>query len=83
MLNIKVVGSGCPNCKKLEELVHEVVEGNNINADIEKITDFTRFAELGIVMTPGLLLNDKVVSSGKIPTKSTLLHWVNDANRME
>jgi len=76
MLNIKVVGSGCSNCKKLEELCRDVVSENNIDAKIEKITDVNRFAELGIMITPGLLINNTVMSSGKIPTKSTLTHWI-------
>jgi len=78
MLNIKVVGSGCPNCQRLEALCREVVAEQNIEAEIEKVTDFNRFADLGIMMTPGLLLNNKVVSNGKIPTKSTLEHWIKD-----
>jgi len=76
MLNIKVVGSGCPNCQKLEELCRAIVNENNIDAEIEKITDVNQFAELGILMTPGLLLNNKLMSSGKIPAKSTLTHWI-------
>jgi len=78
MLNIKVVGSGCPNCQRLEALCREVVAEQNIEVEIEKVTDFNRFADLGIMMTPGLLLNNKVVNSGKIPTKSTLEHWIKD-----
>jgi len=81
MLNIKVVGSGCSNCQKLEALCREVVNENNIMAEIEKITNFNKFADLGIMMTPGLLINNKVVSSGKLPTKSTLAHWIIDADR--
>lgn len=76
MLNIKVVGSGCPNCQKLEALCKEVVNENNIDANIEKVTDLNKFADLGIMMTPGLIVNDKVISQGKIPTKSTLQHWL-------
>jgi small redox-active disulfide protein 2 len=79
MLNIKVVGTGCMNCEKLAEMCKEVIEENKIDAEIEKITDINNFADLGIMMTPGLLLNNKVVSSGKLPTKSTLAHWINDA----
>ena len=76
MLNIKVVGSGCANCQMLEQLCREIVSENNIEAEIEKVTDVNKFADLGIMITPGLLLNNKVVSSGKIPTKSTLSHWI-------
>lgn len=78
MLNIKVVGSGCPNCQKLEQLCKEVVHEQNYEATIEKVTDFNKFANMGIMMTPGLIVNNTVVSQGKIPTKSTLAHWLND-----
>jgi small redox-active disulfide protein 2 len=76
MLNIKVVGSGCFNCNKLEQLCREVVADNNIDAEIEKITDINTFADLGIMITPGLLLNNTVVSSGKIPSKESLEKWI-------
>jgi len=80
MLEIKVIGSGCPNCKKLEALCHEVVDENNLDAKIEKVTDFNQFGELGIMMTPGLIVNGQILSQGKIPTKSTLEHWIIDSN---
>ncbi len=78
MLDIKVLGSGCPNCKKLENLCKEVVEEKNIKASIEKITDFNEFGKYGIMMTPGLVVNGKVLSQGKIPVKSTLEHWLSE-----
>ena len=78
MLNIKVVGSGCPNCQKLETLCQEVVADNSIEAKIEKVTDVNEFANLGVFMTPGLIVNDNVLSQGKIPTKVTLEHWLKD-----
>jgi len=79
MLNIKVVGSGCANCEKLEQLCRDVVKDNNIEAEIEKITNMNTFADLGILLTPGLLLNGKVVSSGKVPTKWMLENWIKEA----
>ncbi len=79
MVNIKVVGSGCANCQKLEQLCKEVVAESGAEATVEKVTDFKKFAELGIFMTPGLIINDQVKSSGKIPTKSTLMQWMADA----
>jgi len=82
MLNIKVIGSGCPNCLKLESLCNEVVSENNLSAKIEKVTDFNQFGELGIFITPGLIINGKVLSQGKIPTKSTLIHLIKD-NRIK
>jgi hypothetical protein len=53
---------------------------NHIEAAIERITDYNRFADFGILLTPGLVVNGKVVlASGKIPTKHTLAHWLMDA----
>ncbi len=75
MLKIQIVGSGCKNCENLYHLCLAVTAENDIDADIHKITDKEKFAELGIWITPGLIVNGKVLSSGKIPTKSTLTHW--------
>jgi len=76
MLQIKVVGSGCPTCQKLEALCKEIVEENEIDAQVDKVTDVNQFADMGIFITPGLVVNDEVVISGKIPTKSTLKQWL-------
>ncbi|MCF8217636.1 MAG: thioredoxin family protein [Bacteroidales bacterium] len=78
MLDIKVLGSGCPNCIKLENLCNEVVKENNIEANIEKVTDMNRFGDYGVMLTPGLVVNGKVFSQGKIPVKTTLAKWLND-----
>jgi hypothetical protein len=64
----------------LENLVKEVVSENNIPANIEKVTDRDKFMDYGVMLTPGLVVNGKVVSSGKIPTKSTLEHWLKEIN---
>lgn len=81
MLHIKVVGSGCPNCQNLEKLCQEVITENNLDGEIEKVTDINKFSELGIFMTPGLVVNGKVLSSGKIPAKHTLSHWLSEADK--
>ena len=76
MINIKVVGPGCANCQKLEELCKSAVKELALDASIEKVTDIKQFADLGILMTPGLIINGKVKLSGKLPTKATLVHWI-------
>lgn len=78
MLDIKVLGPGCANCIKLENLVKEVVAENNLPANVEKITDRNKFMDYGVMLTPGLVVNGKVLAMGKIPTKSTLVHWLED-----
>ena len=78
MLDIKVLGPGCANCIKLENIVKEVVAENNFPANVEKITDRNKFMDYGVMLTPGLVVNGKVLAMGKIPTKSTLVHWLED-----
>ena len=75
---IKVYGSGCANCKRLEEMCTEVIQENNFDASIEKVTDLQEIMKTGILSTPGLEINGKMISSGKLPTKSTLVHWIQD-----
>lgn len=82
MLHIKVVGPGCMNCENLAAMCQTVIIEKEIEGYVEKITDREKITELGIMMTPGLIINDKVVSSGKIPTQSTLEQWIlNAANK--
>lgn len=76
MLDIKVIGSGCMNCNHLEELCKQVILEEDLDANIEKITNVEKFSELGIFMTPGLIINNEVVSSGKVPDKITLKRWL-------
>jgi small redox-active disulfide protein 2 len=75
---IKVYGSGCANCKRLEAMCTEVILENNFDASIEKVTDLQEIMKTGILSTPGLEINGKMISSGKLPTKSTLIHWIQE-----
>ena len=79
MLEIRVLGSGCANCQKLEKLVFNVCAANDINADIQKITDYKEFSQYNVLMTPGLVVNGKTVSQGKIPSESDVEQWLKEA----
>lgn len=78
MLEVKVLGTGCARCKELEKMCIDVAAENNITADIQKVTDLKDIMSYGIMQTPGLVINGKVMLSGKLPTKSTLLHWLKE-----
>ena len=78
MLDIKVLGPGCANCIKLEGMVKEAVSQYELEAKVEKITDYNRYADYGVLLTPGLVVNGRVLISGKMPTRSTLEHWLLD-----
>ena len=75
---IKVYGSGCANCQKLEQMCYNVLQELQIDASVEKVTDIQEIMKAGILSTPGLEINGKMISSGKLPTKSTLVHWIQD-----
>ena len=78
MLTIKILGTGCPNCKKLEKLTREAVIFMNIEADVVKVTDHTDIMKYDILTTPGLVINEKVVSSGRIPSASEISTLIAD-----
>jgi small redox-active disulfide protein 2 len=66
-MNIKVLGSGCTNCKTLEMRTMEAVEELHIAAVIEKVQDYQEIASYGVLRTPGLVIDGKVVSVGTVP----------------
>ena len=78
-MNIIIVyGSGCANCKKLEQMCYNALQELQIDASVEKVTDLQEIMKTGILSTPGLEINGKMISSGKLPTQSTLVHWIQD-----
>jgi small redox-active disulfide protein 2 len=80
MVVVKVLGSGCARCNELEKMCFNVAADNNIDADIQKISDLKEIMSYGIMQTPGLVINGKVKISGKLPNASTLLHWMQESN---
>ncbi len=79
MITIKVLGSGCPNCKKLEAMARKAVENARIEADIIKVTDYNDIMKYPILSTPGLVINEKLVSSGRIPSETEITEWLKSA----
>jgi small redox-active disulfide protein 2 len=75
---IKILGVGCPRCKKLEEQVKKILAENNIASEIEKITDIDEMMEYGILATPGLVINEKLKSSGITPKDEQILNWIKE-----
>ncbi|MCK0511317.1 thioredoxin family protein [Aromatoleum buckelii] len=76
MITIKVLGPGCANCRKLEEVARQAVASVGVEADIVKITDMATIIDYDVIQTPGLVINEKLVSSGRIPTASTIAEWI-------
>ena len=72
-MQIQILGTGCPKCKQLEQLVRETVAEQNINAEISKVEDIVDIMAYGIMRTPGLVVDGKVVMSGRLPAKSEIM----------
>ncbi len=79
MLTIKVLGSGCANCKRVEQIARKVANDMSLDAEIIKVTDYPEIMKYNILSTPGLVINEKVVSSGRIPNEAEVTAWVADA----
>lgn len=67
-MEIKILGTGCPRCKTLEKLTREVVEQNGIDATVTKVEDIVDIMNYGVIMTPALVVDGKVVVKGRVPS---------------
>jgi small redox-active disulfide protein 2 len=79
MLHVKVLGSGCANCARLEALARQAIATLGIDARIEKITDPVQWRRYGLLATPGLVVGEKLVSAGRIPGEAEIVTWLADA----
>lgn len=79
MLVIKVLGSGCSNCQKVDAVAHQAVANFGIEAKFEKITNHEDIMKYPILSTPGLVINEKLVCAGRIPSIAEVTTWVADA----
>ena len=75
---VKILGAGCKKCLTLESKVRELVQQNNLKAVIEKVTDIQEIMNYGIMMTPGLVINEQVKSYGIIPKDDQLIKWLKE-----
>lgn len=71
-MNIKILGSGCPKCRKLEKVVNEIVRDEGLDAVVEKVTELSQIMSYGVMSTPALVVDEKVVASGTIPKKDKI-----------
>ena len=79
MLNIKVLGPGCNNCHMVEEAARAAVTALGVEAEFEKVTDREQFAKYGLLFTPGLVINEKLVAAGRIPQEIEVQAWIANA----
>lgn len=79
MTTIKILGSGCPNCKRLEQLARKAAEKIELEAEFIKVIDYQEIMDYGILSTPGLVVNGEVVSSGRVPSEAEIVALLTDA----
>jgi len=72
MLNIKILGTGCPNCQRLEKNVRKAVEGAALEAEIEKVEDIPKIMNYGVMNTPALVVNEQLLFSGRVAAPDEL-----------
>jgi small redox-active disulfide protein 2 len=76
---IKILGTGCPNCFKLEELAKKAAQELNVNAEFVKVREIDKILDYGIARTPGLVINEVVKSAGRIPSVEQIKAFIQEA----
>ncbi|MDO9285439.1 MAG: thioredoxin family protein [Aquabacterium sp.] len=76
MKTVKILGSGCANCKKLEAVAREAAAGAGIEATFVKVTDLQAIMAYDLLSTPGLVIDEQLVCSGRIPTQAEVRQWL-------
>jgi len=71
-MEIKVLGTGCPKCKTLEKLTRGIVEQNGLDATVEKVEDIVAIMNYGVISTPALVVDGRVVVKGRVPSADEL-----------
>jgi small redox-active disulfide protein 2 len=79
MLTIKVLGPGCSNCKRLEQVTHQALEALAAEATIVKVTDYAKIMQYPIMSTPGLVINEKLVVAGRVPSQAEVTTLLTNA----
>ncbi len=75
---VEVLGPGCNNCKRLEAVAREAVAIAGVEAEIRKVTDYAEIMSYGIMSTPGLVIDGRVVSYGRIPSAGDIAAWLTE-----
>ena len=78
-MEIKILGTGCPKCKRLEQLAHEAVAEAGLEATIVHVTDMNAIMAYPIMSTPGLVIDEELKSSGRLPREEEIIGWLREA----
>jgi small redox-active disulfide protein 2 len=78
-MDIKILGGGCANCKRLEQIARKVAADNNLQAEFEDVKDYAEIMKYGVMSTPALVVDGKVVCSGRVPAETEVAGWLKAA----
>ena len=79
MLTVKILGSGCANCKKVEQIARKAAADMGMQAEFTKVTDYSDIMAYDVLSTPGLVINEKLVCAGRIPSPAEVTTWLANA----
>lgn len=77
-MNIKILGPGCKKCETLEKEVKEVLKELEVTAEVEKVTEQSKILEYPVLLTPGLVINEKVKTYGRVPKREDIVRWIKE-----
>ena len=78
-MNVKILGPGCANCQRLESRTREALQELGLPATVEKVTDYGQIAAYGVMKTPGLVVDERLVLSGRVPTAREIVELLRSA----
>ena len=78
-MEIKILGGGCANCRRLEQIARKVAADNQIDASFEDVKDYAEIMKFGVMSTPALVVDGKVVCSGRVPSETEVTGWLKAA----
>ncbi len=80
-MKIEILGTGCPKCKKLNELVEEAINDLGVSVEIIKVTNINKMIDYGVMVTPALVIDGEVKVAGKIPNKQEVTQWIEEKTK--
>ena len=76
MIHVKILGTGCANCKSTQKIVEDVIAARGLQAQVEKVEDIASIMRYGVMSTPGVVIDEKVVHAGGVPSRAQVEQWL-------
>jgi len=80
-MNVKILGTGCVNCKRVEAIVREVAAEAGLQADVEEVKEIPAILSYGIMHTPGLVVDGELKASGRVPSRAEIAEWLTTSRK--